>query len=72
MILSAPARGVQGEAGRGVCRIGGGHGWSDVIDLSGHTSRGDKDTERNRDVVEEALTDGGREDSREAVSEWRL
>lgn len=60
------------QRGGGGCRVGGGHGWSGVIDLSGHTSPGDKDTQRNRDVVEEALTDGGREDRREAVSEWRL
>lgn len=52
--------------------VGGGHGRSDVMDLSGHTSPGDKDTERNRDVAEGALTDGWREDGREAVSEWRL
>lgn len=45
---------------------------SDVIDLTAHTSPGDKDTKRSRDGVEEALTDGWREDSREAVSGWRL
>lgn len=36
------------------------------IDLTGRTSPGEKDTQRNRDVAEEALTDGWREDRREA------
>lgn len=66
MIPSPPARGVQAESGR-VCQVGGGHGWSRVMDWTGHTSPGDKDTERNRDAVEEALTDGWREDGREAA-----
>lgn len=32
------ARGVQRGVGRGICMIRGGHGWSDVIDLTGHMS----------------------------------
>lgn len=59
------------KQGAGVCRIGRGHGRSDVIDLAGRVSPEDKDGQNNRDVVEEALTDGRREDSREPVNEWR-
>lgn len=44
-------------------RIGRGRGQSDVIDLAGRVSPEDKDRQNNRDVVEEALTDGWREDS---------
>lgn len=56
MILSIPARGVQGEAGTGLCSIGRGHRRSDLIDFTGRVSPEDKDGQ-NRDV-EEAVTDG--------------
>lgn len=46
MILSIPARGVQGEAGTGRCRIGRGHRQSDSIDFTGRVSPEDKDGQR--------------------------
>lgn len=52
--------------------IRGGHGWSDVIDLTGHLSLEGRERfremDRNRDVAEEALTDRSRE--RVAESRW--
>lgn len=60
MIPSAQARGVQGDGGGGACPGGGGHGGSSVMDLTRHTSPGDRDVETNRDVAEDALTDGWR------------
>lgn len=44
MVLSIPARGVQGEAGMGLCRIGRGRG--DLIDFTERVSPEDKDGQR--------------------------
>lgn len=70
MILSMPARGVQGEAGTALCRIGRGQRRSEVIDCTGRVSPEDKDGQRKRDV-EEASTDGWTEDTREPGNERR-
>lgn len=32
------ARGVRGRGGEGICVLRGGHGWGDVIDLTGPVS----------------------------------
>lgn len=46
MVPSIPARGVQGEAGTGLCRIGRGHRRGGLIDFAGHASPEDKDRQR--------------------------
>lgn len=40
------ARGVQGGWERGICVLRGGHGWGDVIDLTGPVSPEERDPDR--------------------------